>query len=122
LCRLLARRGEVSPEQRIHRLELTISVGNRVESAQHVERVLRARRLGGVEIQGPETEAPGEPEDGLMIGVDELPAPLADLAVPPVARGVRVDPATDLACGLYTADAGVGGQAAKAPSPPDDDH
>ena len=74
---------------------------------------------------GSETEAPGEPEDGLMIGVDELSAPLADLAVPPVARGVRVDPATDLACGLVHGggDAGVvkGQGSREAPQPRPDD-
>ena len=125
--RLLTRRGEISPEERIHRLELTIGVGDRVGSAQHVEGVLRAGRLGGVEIQGPETEASGEPQDRLMIGVDELPAPLADLAVPPVARRVRVDPAADLARGLVHGggDAGIvkGQRSAEAPQTrPDDGH
>jgi hypothetical protein len=61
-----------------------------------VERILRPARLAGTEVDRLQTEATGEPEDGLMIGVDQLSAPLADLAVAPVPGRVRMDPTSGL--------------------------
>ena len=120
---LLARRVEVPPQERIHGLELPVGVGDRIGGAQHVEGVLRAGRLGRVKVEGPKAEAPREPEHRLVVGVDELPAPLADLAIPPVVRRVRVDPATDLAGGLVHGGGNAGilkrqGAQSGRPSPP----
>ena len=102
--RLVAGRVEVPLEQRVDGLELPVRVGDRVEGAEDVIGVLRPRRLAGVEVDRLETEAPGQAEDGLMVGVDELAAPLAHLAVPPIAGSVRVDPAADLPGGLVHGD------------------
>ena len=80
--------GEVPTQQRIHELELPVRVGDGIERVQHVKRVFRGGRQGGVEVEGPEAEPPREPEHRLVVRIDQLPAPLADLPVLPVVRPV----------------------------------
>src|SRR4029453_17477442 len=100
--RLLPRGVEIPAEERVDFLELAVGLGDGVAGAEHLVRVLGARCLGAVKVDRPETEAFREPEHGLMIGVDQLPAPLADLSVSPVSRRVRVNPAPAWPLASYT--------------------
>ena len=75
-------------QRRTDRLEVAIGLVRGVVVAEEAVRVGRAVRLGAEEVDRRQVEPPGEPEDRLVPGVDQLAAQLGSLAVGPVAREV----------------------------------
>ena len=100
---------DVAVERLVHRLEVAVRLRLRVVLAKEVIGVLRAVGHRPEQVVEREVEAFGQRLDGLVTAVDQLAAPLAHLAVAPVATHVREHAAADATGGLVDGgvDAGV---------------
>src|SRR6266550_2365471 len=93
--RRITGRLDVTLERVVDGLEVAVGLVLWVVRPEEPVRVLRAVRFGAQQVDGRQLVALGQHEDRLVVRVDELAAPLARLALVPVAAGIGMHSATD---------------------------